>query len=106
MVSARTSSTALTGDAADIDGDGDYDLVVGNADNEANEIFIFEHCPSAVRVGTSQVCMDIPNYAKRSHTGDIAIECPAHYRRSTEVAIRGSHCAHARMHVCMFPWHV
>ena len=43
-----------------------------------DELLIFEHCPGNARLGTSQACVAVPDFARRHlFSSDIAIECGA-----------------------------
>ena len=84
-VGQRVASNAIAAAAADVDGDGDYDLVVGN--ELQNELYVVENCPGAVRVGSADVCITLPGFARRSSVSDVAAECFSHYRRTTESGV-------------------
>lgn len=79
-----TSITAHRGQAnaaafGDFDSDGDYDVLVANYGG-VNELYLFEHCPlPKARLGSSEGCVSIPTYARRSTNGDLTFECETHH---------------------------
>ena len=76
--SAYTYAIAL----ADVDNDGDLDLATGQM-GSADELFVFTHCPSSARLGTSAACLSVPSFARRAFGSDQAFECSANTQGGT-----------------------
>lgn len=62
---------------ADIDEDGDLDLVVAN-EGALTELYLFKHCSVGARFGTTDACVSVPSYARIGRQSDQSFECPEH----------------------------
>ena len=90
MQGVESSSTVAW---ADIDSDGDLDIIFGNTGNtglgfgsgggQPNLFYIYEHCPGIhARFGPTQSCTTVPLFARRGVNTDQAFECAAHHTGS------------------------
>ena len=69
----------------DVDADGDVDIAIAVGLYSTNAFFTFEHCPDAVRLGSSQACLSKPNHANRPKNTDQANACPANLIGSGQI---------------------
>ena len=71
---------------ADVDLDGDLDIVSTTGLHSPNALYVYEHCPGAVRLGTSHACLSKPKHTYRPINADQAFECPLNSIGSTDMA--------------------